>query len=164
MTQPRLPDSKSATVGVRCARWAALLVCAAFGAGISLSARAAENGLAVSDAWMRVIMPLHPASGYFTLSNKTDHPYVLVGASSPGCGSLMLHQSALRNGQEHMAMVQVVPVPMHGYVKFSPGGYHLMCMKPTSEMKPGNSVPVTLTFKGGATVTADFQVRGPTGK
>lgn len=164
MVQPRMPDSKATAMSFRRTRWAALLVCAALGAGTSLSAQAAENGLAVSDAWMRVVMPLHPASGYFTLSNKTDHPYVLVGASSPGCGSLMLHQSALRNGQEHMAMVQVVAVPMHGFVKFSPGGYHLMCIKPTDEMKPGNSVPVTLTFKDGATVTADFQVRGPTGK
>ncbi|HET9149780.1 MAG TPA: copper chaperone PCu(A)C [Alphaproteobacteria bacterium] len=145
-------------------RCAALFVCAVVGTAAALSAHAAENGLKVSDAWMRVIVPLRPASGYFTLSNKTDHPYVLVGASSSGCGSLMLHQSELRNGQEHMAMVQAVLVPVHGFVKFSPGGYHLMCMKPTNEMKPGNSVPVTLTFKDGATVTADFQVHGPTGK
>jgi copper(I)-binding protein len=163
MAQPRLHDSKAATAGFRCARWA-LLVCAALGAGISVSAHAAENGLAVSDAWVRVVVPLRPASGYFTLSNKTDHPYVLVGASSPACGSLMLHQSTLRNGQEHMAMVREIAVPMHGLVTFSPGGYHLMCMKPTSAMKPGNSVPVTLKFKDGATVTADFQVRGPTGE
>ena len=60
----------------------------------------------------------------------------------------MLHRSVNDNGQERMEMVDSVPVPAHGEVKFEPGGYHLMCMSPTAEAARGRSVPVTLSFQG----------------
>ena len=55
-------------------------------------------------------------------------------------------------------------MPAGGSVTFAPAGYHLMCMKPTAAVKPGGTVPVTLTFKDGGTLTGDFPVRGPGGK
>jgi periplasmic copper chaperone A len=131
----------------------------AFGA----TSEAADNGLTVHDAWMRTIMPSRPAAGYFTLSNSTDKAEKLVSAASPDCGMLMLHRSLHENGQERMVMVKSIPVPAHGAVKFAPGGYHLMCMSPSKNLKPGHSVPVTLHFADGATVTARFPVRGATG-
>ena len=88
---------------------------------------------------------------------------MLVGAASPGCGALMLHRSVNDSGQERMEMVDSVPVPAHGEVKFAPGGYHLMCMSPTAEAARGRSVPVTLRFKDGGSLTASFPVRGATG-
>ena len=75
----------------------------------------------------------------------------------------MLHRSVNDNGQERMEMVDSVPVPAHGEVKFEPGGYHLMCMSPTAEAARGRSVPVTLRFKDGGSLTASFPVRGATG-
>ena len=77
---------------------------------------------------------------------------------------LMLHRSISQNGQERMVMVQSVAVPPHGKVSFMPGGYHLMCMSPSAEMRPGRSVPVTLRFADGGTLTATFPVRNATGK
>lgn len=75
----------------------------------------------------------------------------------------MLHRSVNDNGQERMEMVDSVPVPAHGEVRFEPGGYHLMCMSPTAEAARGRSVPVTLRFKDGGSLTASFPVRGATG-
>jgi len=128
------------------------------------TARAAEPGLTISDPWIRLVMPSRPAAGYFTLSNDTGKALALVGAASPDCGSLMLHRSLHQAGQERMVMVKSVPVPAHGSVKFAPGGYHLMCMSPSREVTPGHSVAVTLRFEDGATLTADFPVRGATGR
>ncbi len=125
---------------------------------------AAEPGLTVSDAWLRLVLPSRPAAGYFTLSNETDRPLALVGAESPACGSLMLHRSVQENGQERMEMVMKVAIPAHAGVSFAPGGYHLMCMMPAKEMTPGGSVPVTLRFEDGGSVTATFEVRGAAGK
>jgi copper(I)-binding protein len=138
------------------------VLAAALAAG--MTAQAAEGGLTVGDAWMRSIMPSRPAAGYFTLSNDTAEPRTLVGASSPACGTLMLHHSLHQGGQERMVMVKKVTVPAHGKLEFAPGGYHLMCMSPSKDVRPGRSVPVTLHFADGATVTADFPVRGATGK
>ena len=75
----------------------------------------------------------------------------------------MLHRSVNDNGQERMEMVDSVPVPAHGEVRFEPGGYHLMCMSPTAEAARGHSVPVTLSFQDGGSLTASFAVRGATG-
>ncbi len=127
------------------------------------AAPAAEPGLTVSDAWLRLVIPSRPAAGYFTLANGTDQPRVLTGAESPACGSLMLHRSVQENGQDRMEMVMSVAVPPRAGVTFAPGGYHLMCMMPTKEVTPGQSVPVTLRFEDGGTVTASFAVRSATG-
>ena len=49
-------------------------------------------------------------------------------------------------------------------VKFAPGGYHLMCMMPSTGLKPGQHTPVTLTFGDGTNVTGDFVIRNAAGK
>jgi copper(I)-binding protein len=121
-------------------------------------------GLVVSHAWMRFLIRARPAAGYFTLRNTSGAARELVGAASPGCGSLMLHQSQTTGGIDRMVMVKELPVPAHGAVTFAPGGYHLMCMDAKPAIKPGGKVPVTLSFKDGTQVIAEFAVRNAMGK
>jgi hypothetical protein len=113
---------------------------------------------------MRTIIPSRPAAGYFTLLNDTDKAQVLVGASSPACGMLMMHKSVNENGVEKMLMENSISVPAHGSLSFSPGGYHLMCMSPTKAVTVGLSVPVTLKFGDGTALIASFPVRGAGGE
>ncbi len=141
----------------------AIFAAAMLSASVAIQA-ATPDGVSLSDPWFRFITPTIPAAGYFTLSNSTATPRALVGASSSACGSLMLHQSVTKNGVEQMIMVPKVAVPAHGTLQFAPGGYHLMCMSPAAAMRPGQSVPVTLQFDGGGTLSASFPVRGATGK
>lgn len=131
------------------------------GAGLALGA---EPPLKVENAWIRFIIAARPAAGYFTLTNDTDDPVVLTGASSPGCGTLMLHQTVNKGGTDQMAMVDSVSVPAHGSIDFSPGGFHLMCMHPAAETRPGKDVPVTLSFADGKKLETEFPVRGAMGK
>ena len=135
-------------------------------AALALAAIAAgpPPGVAVHGPWMRSVIPSRPAAGYFTLTNDSASALSLVGASSPGCGVLMLHKSMNMGGQEMMAMVKSIPLPPHGKVVFAPGGYHLMCMQPTAAVKPGGGVPVTLRFANGETITTTFPVRNAMGK
>ena len=142
---------------------------AAASAALALSllaapALAAGPAMTVSHQWMRFLTPQIPAAGYFTLYNGSSKPAELTGAASPGCGQLMLHQSIIESGTARMRMVMSILVPAHGSVVFSPGGYHLMCMQPTADVRPGKSVPVSLTFKDGNTVSATFPVYGAKGK
>lgn len=139
-----------------------LLLVAASLAALPASAQSAPKGegLVVSKAWIRFIMAARPAAGYFTLSNETDRPRKLTGASSPACGDIMLHRSLRENGVEKMDMVDSVVAPAHGVISFSPGSYHLMCMSPSATMKAGAHAQVTLDFADGAHVQADFVVKG----
>jgi copper(I)-binding protein len=130
----------------------------------AMPAYAQLQTVSVASPWIRFINPTTPAAGYFTVTNAGARPVVITGASSPDCGSLMLHQSRNVNGVEHMEMVPSVTVPAHGSVKFAPGGYHLMCMSPSANITPGRTVPVTLTFADHRTMTKPFIVRGPNGR
>jgi hypothetical protein len=129
---------------------------------VATASGAQADGLTVSDAWMRALPPSIPSGGYFTLRNGTPAPVTLTTAQSPACGMLMLHKSNSTTGMTSMDDVSEVIVPAGGTVKFAPGGYHLMCTE--AIMKPGQHVPVTLNFRGGAKVTAMFAVRNAAGK
>ncbi len=157
--------SRKAGPGARPMRGKMLLLgvlCGALVAGRTVWA--GETGLALSGPWFRLVMPSLPAAGYFTLSNSGATAQTVIGAASPACGMLMLHRSVDQGGQERMVEVASVPVPAHGKLSFMPGGYHLMCMSPAAAMRPGQSVPVTLRFAGGKSLTASFPVRNATGK
>ena len=121
-------------------------------------------GLRIEKPWMRLIIKARPAAGYFTLHNDNDAPVQLTGASSTGCGMLMLHRTKEEGGVEKMLPVQSLAVPAHGSVSFAPGGYHLMCMQPAASMAVGGNVPVTLKFADGQTLTAEFPVKGAGGE
>ncbi len=131
---------------------------------MATAAPARADDLSITNAWIRVLMPQRPAAGYFTLSNSGASARELVGAASPDCQSVMLHQSRSTNNVETMAMVDAVKVPAHGAVTFAPGGYHLMCMQPSAAMVPGHTIPMTLRFKDGATLSAGFTVHNAMGK
>jgi hypothetical protein len=131
------------------------------------AAQAADSGpagVSVRDAWMRALPRPVPSGGYFTLQNKNGKPVILTGAASPACGMLMLHKSQDKGGMSSMMEMAEVPVPAGGSVSFTPGGYHLMCTDSTAALKPGASVPVTLSFKSGEKLTAQFAVRSAAGK
>ena len=87
----------------------------------------------------------------------------LTGATSSGCGMVMLHQSKEVGGIDKMSPVKSLTVPAHGTLNFKPGNYHLMCMNPQGSVTVGGTVPVVLKFADGRTITADFQVKGPGG-
>lgn len=97
-----------------------------------------------------------------TLRNPTGHPAVLTAAHSEACGAMMLHESESDSGQEKMVGVKNIVIPARGSFAFRPGAYHLMCMRPN--MKPGQSVAVTLEFEHLAPLTVEFKVYGATGR
>jgi periplasmic copper chaperone A len=129
-----------------------------------IGAAPALAAVTVSDAWIRALPVSSPSGGYFTLHNDGKTAETLVGAASPACGMLMLHQSENKGGMSAMHEVTGVDVAPGGTLRFEPGSYHLMCMGAKPILQPGAEVPVTLTFKSGETLTANFVVRNAAGK
>ena len=118
----------------------------------------------VSNGWIRLLPAGLPAAGYFDLHNGGGKVISLTGAASPACGMLMLHKSGDVGGTMRMDEVGSIEVAPHATLKFAPGGYHLMCMMPSTGLKPGQHTPVTLTFGDGTNVTGDFVIRNAAGK
>ncbi|HUO93583.1 MAG TPA: copper chaperone PCu(A)C [Rhizomicrobium sp.] len=136
---------------------------AALASSLLIAGAAYAGNLTVTDGWIRAMPGKTPAGGYFTLSNDSGRRMVLTGASSPACGMLMLHKTDTESGMASMHDVASIPIAVGQHVSFAPGGYHLMCMEPTSQIAPGNKVPVSLIFEDGTKVTTDFAVRNATG-
>jgi len=128
------------------------------------SAAAKADSITVAHGWIRAMPANVPAGGYFTIINDSGRRIVLTGASSPACGTLMLHRTENESGMASMRDVVSVPIAVGAQFSFSPGGYHLMCMNPTDAIKPGNKVPVTLVFEDGSKITSDFVVRNANGR
>ena len=147
--------SGPASAGLRLALAAALL------AATGTAALAA--GVKIEKPWMRLIIKARPAAGYFTLHNDTGKTVTLTGASSSGCGMTMLHETKEVKGVAMMMHVAGIKVPAGGTLTFQPGGYHIMCMQPKDSMVVGKSVPVTLEFADGQTLSAQFPVVGAGG-
>ena len=132
-------------------------------------------GVTIGNAWMRALPDL-PASGYFSLHNSGASGVTLTGAGTPACGNLTLHQTIRAHTMSHMSgiapgpmagmpgmtsmqAVAAITVPPGGSVRFTPGGYHLMCEQPGPGVSPGGSIPVTLRFADGSSLTSNFPVR-----
>ncbi|HTT99656.1 MAG TPA: copper chaperone PCu(A)C [Rhizomicrobium sp.] len=131
---------------------------------VPVCALAGDEPLTVSGAWFRALPGGLPAGGYFELHNGGTAPVSLTGAESSACGMLMLHKSENTGGMSSMMDMESVDVPAGKTVSFAPGGYHLMCTNPTSAMKPGGKVEVTLIFAGGAKIRTDFAIRNAAGR
>ncbi len=133
-------------------------------AGPALADGGAAAALQLMNPWIRSVIPARPAAAYFTLKNLGGQDVTLTGASSPGCGAMMLHRTVRANGVEKMLPVDHVAVPAHQALSFAPGGYHVMCMMPAKAVHPGGTVPVSLLFADGSKLTAPFPVKNAMGK
>ena len=132
-------------------------------AALLLSTSAFAADLHVTDSWIRWIPGGAPSGGYFTVHNDSPVPIELLGARSPDYGMVMLHRTLSEGTTSRMVDVDKVTVPPHGEIRFAPGGYHLMMMRPGAAVKVGGEVTVELQFSGGRTLDARFPVRGPGG-
>lgn len=112
-----------------------------------------------SEAWIRVLPGALPAGAYVALENTGDRPVQLRGASSSNYAEVMLHLSSRAGGVSRMSMVDSLEIPAHGKAALAPASYHLMLMKPTTPVKPGDTVRLLLTFADGSTLATDFIAR-----
>jgi len=135
------------------------------GLWIAASAAAATPSatVAVSDAWIRWLPSNLPAGGYVTVTNTGTRVQILTGATSPDFAEVSLHHSIQRDGVSQMQPVSQIEIPPGRALRLAGGSYHLMLEQPTRPLKPGDEVSITLEFAGGASTTARFEVRSPSG-
>ena len=126
-------------------------------AGLAVATPALAAPL-VQAAWSRPAAQGTTGAGFMTLANSGKAPDALISAQSPAAREVQIHLSSMKGGIASMRKATRVPLPPGGRVTFAPGGYHLMLMGLTKALKPGDAVPVTLTFASGAKIRASFVV------
>lgn len=129
-------------------------------ATVSIAKEHAHGPLKIEKPILRVTISGRPGAGHMTIQNAGKEADALVSASSPKAERIELHTHLMENNVMKMRAVQKVDVPANGAVTLGPGGFHLMVFGLKSDVKPGQVMPITLTFSSGASVKAEFAVTG----
>jgi len=121
-----------------------------------------EGKFEIRDAWIAEAPPNVAAqAGYLTLENSTSKSMSLVGVLSDAFENIQIHRSEhdKATGLVKMVHEERVDIPANKELRFEPGGYHLMLMKPKLSLKEGDQVAMNLTFADGIKFKITFAVR-----
>lgn len=114
----------------------------------------------VEGAWVRLpAVSGRPGAAYFTIrgGSKGD---TLLQVSTPAALRTELHETMDHAGAKSMRPIRDVAVPAGGTLAFAPGGKHVMLFDLGPQVKPGDTIPLSLAFAGGRTVEAQAKVVG----
>lgn len=122
---------------LQCSFVAAIACCCA---GPSAAAQPAE----VKDAWVRAPAPGQQVAGaYMEITASTA--LWLTAAASPVAARAELHSTTMDGGVMKMRAIEKLELPRGKAVKLAPGGLHIMLVNLKQALRPGDTVPITLT-------------------
>lgn len=116
-------------------------------------------GRLVTSSWARPADSGATGGAYVTIINADSITVELIGASSPVAAATEVHESMQHEGMSHMMARTSVPIAPRDSLVMKPGGLHVMLLQLTRPLAPGDSVPLTLRFSSGDSVTVRVPVR-----
>ena len=125
------------------------------------AAEAAASSIALTDPWSRETAEGQNAGGAFmTIANTGTAADRLTGGSTPVAARVEIHTMTMENDVMRMRQLEDgLEIPAGGEVTLKPGSFHVMLMDLKQPLKAGDTVPLTLTFKGATTVETELEVR-----
>lgn len=132
--------------------------------------RTRPASMQVVDAWARPAPMLMPQAGqmradtgngalYVTLRNGGSEPDALLGATSDAAEHVELHETIRDGDVMRMRPVARLEIPAGTALAMQPGGLHIMLINLKRALRPGDRVPVTLTFAHAAPLSLEVPVR-----
>ncbi|NYT42889.1 copper chaperone PCu(A)C [Sphingomonas sp. R-74633] len=127
----------------------------------ALSACAPKGELKADGAWVRLpAVAGQPGAAYFTVQGGAAQD-TLLAVSTPAAIRAELHESMKGDhGMMQMAPLKDVAVPAGGKLEFAPGGRHVMLFSIGPAVKPGQKIPLTLSFASGKALRLEAKVVG----
>ncbi len=114
--------------------------------GLLCLGAAHAQSVVVKDAWIRGTVQGQTGTGAFMeITAKTA--VRLIGVATPLTKHAEVHNMKMENGVMRMFPVDGIDVPAGQTVKLAAGGYHVMLMNLQQSLKPGDQVPLRLTFE-----------------
>ncbi|MEC4569975.1 copper chaperone PCu(A)C [Streptomyces virginiae] len=117
-----------------------------------------ERKMTVSGAFMPQPVNDKMAGAFMVISNPTETPDKLTGATSPLSDDLQIHETK----DQKMQQVQSMDVPADGELRLERGGNHIMFMGLKSTPKVGDKVTVELRFEKAGSVKVELDVKDRT--
>ena len=110
------------------------------------AASAIHAQVRVDGAWARATVPSQSATGAF-MRLTADKDVVLTGVSSPVARVVEVHKMSMDKDIMRMRAVDQLPLKAGQTNELKSGGLHIMMMRLKKQIKVGEVVPLTLSFK-----------------
>lgn len=99
------------------------------------------------------------SAAYFIIVNDGSEADSLIGITSEVANSAEMHETRIENDVAQMVPISRVDVPANGSIEFKPGGYHVMLVGLTQDLKVGDTLNLTLQFEKSGEVALDVPIR-----
>lgn len=110
----------------------------------------------VRAAWVRALLPTSDTTAaYLMIENPGTKPVALTSVTSPNARTIELHVMQTKDGMMTMQHVETIDIAPREFVRFEPGGAHLMLIGFT----PANEIDLRLVFSDGSVVNVKAPVR-----
>lgn len=115
--------------------------------------------ISISDPWARTTMQGDNSASYLVINNSGDTDR-LIGVRGDIATSIELHTVENADGVMKMQPVEGgISVPAHGTQLLQPGGFHIMLIGVSRDLKAGDRFALTLTFATVGDVSVTVTVR-----
>lgn len=118
-----------------------------------------SSGLLIYNVWVRPTagllaegetpeppLPNTVTGAFMTIESAMGMDYQLIGVSSDAAEMSHIHETTSSGGMSGMRMISAIDIPAGETVRLESNGYHAMLMNVTEDIRPGDAVPLTLTF------------------
>ncbi len=120
----------------------------------------AQTTVKVEDAWVRGTVATQKATGAFMRLTPAANAR-LVAAQSPVAGVVEIHEMAMEKDVMKMRQIPGLDLAAGCTMELKPGGYHVMLMDLTQQLKGGEQVPITLVFEDDAKKRFTQDIKAP---
>lgn len=118
------------------------------GTAMADSAGHDELGVRVRSAWLRAVPPgVAMTAGYARFDNTGGQAVEIVGMQSDAFERIEIHRTVVEDGISRMRPVTGLTLPDGQSVHLEPGGLHLMLMRPSRVLRPGDTVEIRFRLR-----------------
>ncbi len=105
------------------------------------------EAIEIVEPWARASLSGRNSAAYMTIVNHGAMKDELVSATSPVAKVVELHTHLMEGGVMRMRPVQAIEVNVGDPAVLRPGGLHVMLIDLTRDLRPGETIPLTLRFR-----------------
>ena len=114
----------------------------------------------IKSAWIRPAVKYANSALYFIIESTTTKADTLLGAESKAAEEVEVHESFKKdNDRMGMRPAGKLAIGPKSKFEFKPGGFHVMFLSVTKDLKIGDSLEVILRFKYAGKIKVKAEVR-----
>ena len=132
---------------------------------VLMAACADDAGPSITTSDVRILAPMPGSSAgvaYLKIDNRSDAAITIRRIESPQYSDVQMHETTIADGISSMRAISSIVVEPRSNIEFTPGGRHIMLMRPLANVGPGSLVELEIQHDDGLLiVNATMQNRLP---